>query len=153
MLLREFKDTLQNLKKHKITNEYFANLFGTTSQNISKRIKNDSEITLSELEIIQKDSGIILYAKVDDNNINISENSLDRQNDTTIPEKAHKFGYRLAEIQDKHEYLDKDMAKLLRISEEEYIDIKMGDVQPDINVLNRIKQCFKVSVDWLLYGE
>lgn len=153
MLFRDFKDTLQNLTKHKITNDYFANLFGTTPQNISKRIKNNSEITLSELEIVQKDSGIILYVKTNDNNIKVLDNTLERQNDTTIPEKAQKFGNRLSELQDKHEYLDKDMAKLLKISEDEYIDMKMGDISPDINVLNRLKQCFKVSIDWLLYGE
>ena len=49
MLLRELRDNLQNLTKHKITNEYFANLFGTSPQNISKRIKNNSEATVREV--------------------------------------------------------------------------------------------------------
>lgn len=82
-----------------------------------------------------------------------NNNSGERQNDTTIPTKVKSFGNRLTELQDKHEYLDKDMAKLLKISEEEYIDIKLGDIEPDLKILNRLKQCFKVSIDYLLYGE
>lgn len=153
MLLREFRDTLQNLIKRKITNEYLGSLYGTTPQNISKRIKNNSEVTVSEVEIAQADCGVVIYTRTDIKEISVINNSLERQNDTSISQKAQKFGYRLSELQDKHEYLDKDMAKLLRISEDEYIDMKMGDISPDINVLNRLKQCFKVSIDWLLYGE
>lgn len=81
------------------------------------------------------------------------DNTLERQNDTTVKERVSHFGERLGELQDKHEYLDKDMAKLLKISEEEYIDIKLGDIEPDLKILNRLKQCFKVSIDYLLYGE
>lgn len=153
MLLREFRDTLQNLTKRKITNEYLGGLFGTSSQNISKRIKNDSEVTVSEIEIAQADCGVIIYSRLDNKELSIVTNTLDRQNDTTIPQKAERFGYRLAELQDKHEYLDKDMAKLLKISEEEYIDIKLGDEEPDIKILIRLKQLFKISIDWLMFGE
>ena len=81
------------------------------------------------------------------------DNTLERQNDTTVKERVSHFGERLGELQDKHEYLDKDMAKLLKISEEDYIDLKLGDIEPDLEVLNRLKQCFKVSIDYLLYGE
>lgn len=80
-------------------------------------------------------------------------NTLERQNDTTVKERVSHFGERLGELQDKHEYLDKDMAKLLKISEEDYIDLKLGDIEPELEVLNRLKQCFKVSIDYLLYGE
>ena len=45
------------------------------------------------------------------------------------------------------------MAKLLSISEDDYIDLKTGDISPDINILNRLKQFFNVSIDYLLYGE
>jgi len=82
-----------------------------------------------------------------------NNNSGERQNDTTIPTKVKSFGNRLTELQDKHEYLDKDMAKLLKISEEEYIDIKLGDEEPDIKILIRLKQLFKISIDWLMFGE
>nr|DAX84338.1 MAG TPA: helix-turn-helix domain protein [Caudoviricetes sp.] len=81
------------------------------------------------------------------------DNTLERQNDTTVKERVSHFGERLAELQDKHEYLDKDMAKLLSISEEEYIDLKLDDKEPDFKILVRLKQCFKVSIDWLLFGD
>lgn len=152
MLLREFRDILQNLIKRKVTNEYLGTLYGTTPQNISKRIKNDSEVTVSEVEIAQADCNVVIYTRTDNKDITITNNTLDRQNDTTIPQKVEHFGRRMTEIQDKHEYLDKDMAKLLRISEEGYIDLKLGDAEPDFNVLVRLKQCFKVSIDWLLFG-
>ena len=80
-------------------------------------------------------------------------NTLERQNDTTVKERVSHFGERLGELQDKHEYLDKDMAKLLSISEEEYIDLKLDDKEPDFKILVRLKQCFKVSIDWLLFGD
>lgn len=153
MLLRDFRDTLQNLTKRKITNEYLGSLFGTSSQNISKRIKNDSEVTIREAEIVQADCGVVIYSRLDNKELSIVTNTLDRQNDTTIPQKAERFGHRLAELQDKHEYLDKDMARLLRISEEEYIDLKCGDVEPDYKTLIRLKQLFKISIDWLLFGD
>lgn len=122
-------------------------------QTINTRIKNNSEVTVSELLNAQKYMNAPIFIRSDDKNLWHTVNTLERQNDTTIVEKAQKFGYRLSELQDKHEYLDKDMAKILKISEEEYIDLKMGDIPPNINILNRLKQCFKVSIDWLLYGE
>lgn len=81
------------------------------------------------------------------------DNTGERQNDTTIQERVSHFGERLGDLQDQHEYLDKDMARLLKISECDYIDLKQGDELPDLDVLNRLKQCFKVSIDYLLYGE
>ena len=116
MLLRDFRDTLQNLTRRKITNEYLGNLYGTTSQNISKRIKNNSQITVEEVEIAQADWGVTIYARTDAKKISIVDNNGERQNDTTVYERLRKFGDRLTVLQDKHEYLDKDMAKLLKIS-------------------------------------
>lgn len=49
----ELKDRLQILTPYKVTNEYLGQLTGTTSQNISKKVKNKSEVTVKELEIFQ----------------------------------------------------------------------------------------------------
>lgn len=111
------------------------------------RAKRNSKVKDSEKERVEE------KYDVDLSSISITDNSGERQNDTSIPSRAARFGYRLGDLQDKHEYLDKDMAKILRISEDEYIDIKCGDAEPDIQVLNRLKQCFKVSIDELLYGQ
>ena len=115
----------------------------------------------------QKPSGKLIEALVSGCNVNAlwlftgqgqmfikpDENTGERQNDTTVKERVSHFGERLGDLQDQHEYLDKDMAKLLKISEEDYIDLKLGDIEPDLAILNRLKQCFKVSIDYLLYGE
>ena len=81
------------------------------------------------------------------------ENTGERQNDTTVKEKSAKFGLRLVELQEKHNFLDREMAQLLKISEKEYLKLALGKLKPDLDILNRIKQNFKVSIDYLLYGE
>lgn len=151
----DFQDSLQNLKKDKrIKQADIARGLNTSTSNLSQKYNNPkSEVTISDMEKVQDYLGIKLYIRTDNKNIQITENSQDRQNDTSITEKVEGFGKRLTKLQDKHEYLDKDMAKLLRISEEEYIDLKLGDTEPDFNNLVRLKQCFKVSIDWLLFGE
>lgn len=153
MLLREFRDTLQKLTKRKITNEYLGNLYGTSSQNISKRIKNNSEVTVNEVEIAQADCGVVIFSRSDDESLMIINNTFDRQNDTTVDEKSSQFGKRLSELQAKHNFLDREMATLLRISEKDYLKLVVGKSEPDLNILNRLKQNFKVSIDYLLYGE
>lgn len=93
------------------------------------------------------------YFGVDLSSVNILSNSLERQNDTIVAERYEGLGERLSQIQDKQEYLDKDMAKLLKIREEDYINLKKGNTEPDIQLLLKMKQYFKVSIDWLLFGE
>lgn len=82
-----------------------------------------------------------------------NKNSLDRQNDETVFEKSSQLGKRLQDIQDKHNFLDSEMAKLLKISEKDYMKIKLGKLQLDLDVLNEIKRNFVVDIDWLIYGE
>ncbi len=83
---------------------------------------------------------------------NPDENSGMRQNDLSVGEKFANFGKRLSELQAKHNFLDREMAKLLGISERQYISLVTGSRKPDVDVLNRIKQNFVISVDYLLYG-
>lgn len=79
-------------------------------------------------------------------------NTLARQNDETVYERASQFGKRLQEIQDKHNFLNREMAQLLKISEREYTQLKIGKKAPTISVINEIKRNFVVDVDWLMYG-
>lgn len=80
-------------------------------------------------------------------------NTLARQNDETVYERASQFGKRLQEIQDKHNFLNREMAQLLKISEREYTQLKIGKKAPTISVINEIKRNFVVDVDWLIFGE
>ena len=152
MLLRELRDTLQNLKKTKITNEILGSLFGTSSQNISKRINGNSEATVKEVETAQKELNVNIIYRADNKENQVIKNTLTKQKDTSLLEKYETIGERLDLIQDKNNISDSKMAKLLRISEEEYLEIKCGDLEIDTETLFKIKQNFEISIDWLLWG-
>lgn len=149
----EFQEGLQKLTNKKITQSDFARILNVGRANISDRIKRNSQVNTLEVEKIQNDLGINLYVRVDSTDIKISDNSGERQNDTSVDEKSSQFGKRLSELQAKHNFLDREMAQLLKISENDYLKLVVGKIQPDLNILNRIKQNFKVSIDYLLYGE
>lgn len=149
----ELQEGLQKLTNRKITQSDFARILNVGRANISDRIKRNSQVNTLEVEKIQNDLGINLYVRVDSADIKISENSGERQNDTSVDEKSSQFGKRLSELQAKHNFLDREMAQLLKISENDYLKLVVGKIQPDLNILNRIKQNFKVSIDYLLYGE
>lgn len=149
----EFQEGLQKLTNKKITQSDFARILNVGRANISDRIKRNSQVNTLEVEKIQNDLGINLYVRVDSTDIKISDNSGERQNDTSVDEKSSQFGKRLSELQAKHNFLDREMAQLLKISENDYLKLIVGKIQPDLNILNRIKQNFKVSIDYLLYGE
>lgn len=85
--------------------------------------------------------------------INPDINSGERQNDTSVDTKNSQFGKRLSELQAKHNFLDREMSILLKISENDYIKLITGKIKPDLDILNRLKQNFKVSIDYLLYGD
>lgn len=113
----------------------------------------------------QKPSGKLLGALAVYCNVNINwlltgdgkmffnpkDNSGERQFDQTINQRFKNFGKRLSELQAQHNFLDREMAKLLGISERQYISIVTGSKQPTIDVLNNLKQNFRVSLDYILY--
>ncbi len=145
MNISEALETLHNLTKARIVKADIARALGVDPAAL--RRKEVAGIELKPNEIAKIESYFRLKL------VKPKYYTDERQNDLSIYEKIKKFGDRLSNLQDKHEYLDKDMAKLLSISEDDYIDLKTGDVSPDINILNRLKQCFNVSIDYLLYGE
>ena len=57
----ELQDTLQNLTNQKIFLADFAKILDCGKANISKRAKNNSEITVSELQKIEKYYGVSIY--------------------------------------------------------------------------------------------
>ena len=154
MLIEELIADLQNLTGRKITQTELGTAMGNLKrQTINTRIKNKSEVTVSELLNVQNYMNVYLYAPANNNENKFIKNSLNRRNDTNIITQLKNLGIRLDIVQNKHEYLDKDMAKLLKISENDYINIKLGANEMDFKTLTRIKQLFEISTDWLLYGE
>ncbi|MBR6099201.1 helix-turn-helix transcriptional regulator [bacterium] len=93
-----------------------------------------------------------LYSGEGEMFFNPDTNSGVRRNDVTVFEKSESFGKRLSALQAKHNLLDREMAKLLDISERHYISVVTGKKEADISILNRIKQNFSVTIDYLLYG-
>ena len=136
MNFQELFDTLENLTNKKFSQSEIAEILDCKRANISKRAKNNSEITVSELQTIENFYGLSLYPN--------KTNSLDRHFDANIKAKQEACGHRICEIRDKNNLSSFQMAGLLNISEK---------ALPDLRVLNNLKQNFKVSIDWVLYGE
>lgn len=144
MLLREFRDNLQKLTKRKITNEYLGNLFGTSPQNISKRIKNDSKVTVEEVELAQKDLGVVVFART---NIN---------NSYTIKENPNNFslknwGQNIQKLRAENNLSIDNFCKLTGITESNLIAYVNDDKEPTISDLIKIKNHFNISIDNLLF--
>ena len=80
-------------------------------------------------------------------------NTLERQFDKNIETKRKNCGIRILEIKNKNNLSDIQMAGILNVSVNDLMKIITGEIQPNIEMLDNIKQNFKVSIDWLLYGE
>lgn len=146
MNFTELQADLQNLIGKSISQAKIGDILATTRSNINQKFNNPkSEVTVSELQKIENYFGVHIYTP--------KIFTFERQNDTTVDEKSSQFGKRLVELQAKHNFLDREMAKLLDITERTYLALVVGKKQPDLGILNRIKQNFKVSIDYLLYGE
>lgn len=147
MNFNELLDTLQKLKSgYKINQMSIANVLGLSRQTMGKRFQIGTEVTVSELQELEKFYGVSLYKES-------TPNTYERQNDETVYERLSQFGKRLQEIQDKHNFLNREMAQLLKISEREYAQLKVGKMEPTISILNELKRNFVVDIDRLMYGE
>ncbi len=80
------------------------------------------------------------------------KNSGKRHYDTSVESRLEGFGARLCELQSLHNFLDREMSVLLKITEAEYLELVANKQKPSLEVLNRLKENFKVDVDELLYG-
>ena len=80
------------------------------------------------------------------------KNSGKRQYDTSVESRLEGFGQRLRNLQSRHNFLDREMAVLLKITESEYLEVVTNKQKPNLEVLNRLKENFKVDIDELLYG-
>ena len=85
--------------------------------------------------------------------VNTKKNTLKRRNSNFTNIQTSKIGFRLTEIQEKNNLHDKDMANILDMYQDDYMDLKCGCKEPTLKILVKIKQSFDVSIDWLLYGE
>lgn len=154
MNFTEFLATLQIFTNNsKLRQADIARGLNSSTSNLSQKFSNPkSEVSISDAEKVQDYLGIKWLVRADNPDVYVCDNSGERQNDLSLNNKIESLGQRFGQLQDQHEYLDKDMAKLLDISEDDYIAIKCGEALPNIEILHKTKQHFKVSIDWLLYG-
>lgn len=136
-----------NLEKLNInpSNRDLAGLWGMDAASFSRKKKAGTPIKYKNIIQVEEFFNIKI--------LKTTNYSGDRQNDISVHEKSLHFGQRLVELQAKHNFLDREMAILLKISEKDYLRLALGKIQPDIEILNNLKQNFKVSIDHLLYGE
>ena len=145
MDISEAIETLHNLTNARIVKADLARALGVDPAAL--RRKEIAKIELKPIEIQKLED----YFRI--KLVKQQSYTGERQNDTSVDEKSSQFGKRLSELQAKHNFLDREMAQLLKISEKDYLKLVVGKIQPDLNILNRIKQNFKVSIDYLLYGD
>lgn len=145
MLLREFRDTLQNLTKRKITNEYLGSLFGTSSQNISKRIKGSSKVTVEEVELAQKDLGVIVFARTNINNSYTAKKYTDNLS-------IKGWGQNIQKLRAENNLTIDNFCKLTGIKEKDLIAYINDDKEPTVSDLIKIKNHFNIEIDDLLFN-
>lgn len=133
-------------KRNDITHTEIGEIIGLERRAAAARAKRNGKVKPDEVEKIEK------YYNVDLNSIVILDNSGSRQNDTSLEEKIKSFGKRVSELQAQHNFLDREMATLLKISEKDYLKLVTGKNLPNLDILMNIKRNFNVSIDYLLWG-
>ena len=136
-------------KRNNLTHAEIADFIGKEKGAIFARASRNSKINDIEIEKVEDKLGIKL------SDISISNNSGERREKAIDTKKsAERFGRRLFDqVQVKNNLSNREMAKLLGLYEEEYIDLAYGSKEPNMRILNNIKANFEVSIDYLLYGE
>lgn len=144
MKFQELQNLLENKAQKRVSGSLLADVLGSSRQNINQKINNGSPVTVSELQKVEAEFGVSLYKS--------GAYDGSRQNDTTLEEKIKSFGKRVSELQAQHNFLDREMATLLKISEKDYLKLVTGKNLPNLDILMNIKRNFNVSIDYLLWG-
>lgn len=149
MIFRELQENLQNLiPERRISQTELANVLNMTRANISLRVKNNSEVTVSELEKIEKHFGISLYK----NALNIV---LTPKYNLGVQYDLDNWGKRLLKLQVAANILDdRVFAKMLGISVKRLDDLVRKNKYPTGEEILAIKVNFSnTDINWLLFGE
>lgn len=134
-------------KRNNLSNSEIGEVINVERRAIQGRASRNSKFKPEEVKKIEQ------HFNVELNSVSIANNSGTPVKDDTIKERTENFGKRLYKIQEKNNLTDRQMAKLLGIYEDEYLDLAYGDKEPNLRILNNIKSHFQISIDYLLYGE
>lgn len=147
-----FRELLADLQKlipeRKISQTDIANILNMTRANISLRIKNESEVTVSELQKIENFYGVVLYK-------NPQNVILTPKYNLGVQYNLDNWGKRLLKLQVAANILDdRIFAKMLGISVKRLDDLVRKNKYPNGNEILAIKTNFSdTDIDWLLFGE
>ena len=139
----DIQRSLQNLiTDRKISQSEIAQVLNMTRANISLRMKNKSEITVSELQKLERHYGVSLYKST------VGENLKPQY-------ELDNWGKRLLKLQVSANILDdKVFAQMLGISVRRLDDLIRKNKYPTGEEILAIKTNFsKTNIDWLLFGE
>ncbi len=145
----DIQRSLQNLiTNRKISQSEIAQVLNMTRANISLRMKNKSEITVSELQKLERHYGVSLYKST------VGEN-LKPDYDIGVQYELDNWGKRLLKLQVSANILDdKVFAQMLGISVRRLDDLIRKNKYPTGEEILAIKTNFsKTNIDWLLFGE
>lgn len=145
----DIQRSLQNLiTDRKISQSEIAQVLNMTRANISLRMKNKSEITVSELQKLERHYGVSLYKST------VWEN-LKPDYDIGVQYELDNWGKRLLKLQVSANILDdKVFAQMLGISVRRLDDLIRKNKYPTGEEILAIKTNFsKTNIDWLLFGE
>ena len=145
----DIQRSLQNLiTDRKISQSEIAQVLNMTRANISLRMKNKSEITVSELQKLERHYGVSLYKST------VGEN-LTPDYDIGVQYELDNWGKRLLKLQVSANILDdKVFAQMLGISVRRLDDLIRKNKYPTGEEILAIKTNFsKTNIDWLLFGE
>ena len=134
-------------KRNNLSQKELGDAINVERKAMNGRAQRNSEFKEIEIEKLEKHYNIKL------SNVSITENTFETKDDSSITEKTKDFTRKLNQIQKSTSLNDNNFAKYIGLTIEEYREFKSGDRIPNLKILNAVKQKFKVSVDWLLYGE
>ncbi len=149
MIFRELQARLQNLiPDKKISQTDIANVLNMTRANISLRVKNNSEVTVSELQKLEQHFGVSLYKS----SLNVV---LTPKYKLSVQYELDNWGKRLLKLQVAANILDdKVFAKMLGISVKRLDALVRKNKYPTGEEILAIKTHFAdTNIDWLLFGD
>ena len=134
-LLSDLQNLIQDRKVRQID---IANALNTSKSNISQKFINNSEVSVSELLKIQDYFGVKIFVKIascDNRLVNFKT-----------------FGERLNYLMAENNLTVDKLAKDLEVSQSLIEKLGLGKTEPDLKILRKLKDYFKVSIDMLLDG-
>lgn len=84
MNIIELQTAIQKLTNAKVSLAEIARALNVSRSNISLRAKNESEVTISEIEKVQDFFNVRLYLRVDNSDVFLASNTLERIKDDKL---------------------------------------------------------------------